>query len=122
MTPMDYMRISLANFNILIPQIQSGACHQFEFMNIRGHECFNCTAPLWYGKLKISYTQTVTKTSVNSTKRLVQFTAKTTLAVMTLLIHYTDVRLDLTPLLNFGWMTSETMPSLLFSAALDDRA
>ena len=73
-------------------------------------------------KLKISYTQTVTQISVNSTKRLVQFTAKTTLAVMTLLIHYTDVRLDLTPLLNFGWMTSETMPSLLFSAPLDYRA
>lgn len=48
MTPMDYMRTSLANFNILIPQSQSGACHQFEFMNIPGHECFNCTAPLWY--------------------------------------------------------------------------
>lgn len=55
-------------------------------------------------------------------KRLVQFTAKTTLAVMTLLIHYTDVRLDLTPLLNFGWMASETMPSLLFYFLLDDRA
>ena len=64
-------------------------------------------------KLKISYTQTVTKISVKSTKRLVQFTAKTNLAVMTLLIHYTDVRLDLTPLLSFGWMASETMSSLL---------
>ena len=50
MTPMDYMRTSLANFNILIPQSQSGTCHQFEFMNIRGLECFNCTEPLWYGK------------------------------------------------------------------------
>ena len=46
----DYMRTSLANFNILIPQSQSGTCHQFEFMNIRGHECLNCTAPLWYEK------------------------------------------------------------------------
>ncbi|CAH3018972.1 unnamed protein product, partial [Porites evermanni] len=50
MTPTDYKQTSLANFNILIPQSQSGTCHQFEFMNIRGHECFNCTAPLWYGK------------------------------------------------------------------------
>ena len=22
-------------------------------MNIRGHECFNCIAPLWYGKAEI---------------------------------------------------------------------
>ena len=71
-------------------------------------------------KMKTPCTQIVTIISVNSTERLVQFPAKTTLEVMVLLIHYIVVRWDLTPLLRSGWVASETMPSLLYSAALED--
>ena len=71
-------------------------------------------------KMKILCTQMVTKISVNSTERLVQFIMKTTLEVMVLLIHYIVVRRDLTPLLRSGWVASETMPPLLFSAALEE--
>ena len=71
-------------------------------------------------KMKIPCTQIVTKISVNSTERLVQFITKTTLEVMVLLIHYIVVRRDLTPLLRSGWVASETMPPLLFSAALEE--
>ena len=69
-------------------------------------------------KMKVPCTQIVTKISVNSTERLVQFITKTTLVVMVLLIHYTVVRRDLTPLLRSGWVASETMPPL--SAALEE--
>ena len=71
-------------------------------------------------KMKILCTQMVTKISVNSTERLVQFIMKTTLEVMVLLIHYIVVRRDLTPLLRSGWVACETMPPLLFSAALEE--
>ena len=71
-------------------------------------------------KMKTPCTQIVTIISVNSTERLVQFPAKTTLEVMVLLIHYIVVRWDLTPLLRSGWVASETMASLLYSAALED--
>ena len=91
-------------------------------MNIRGHECFNCTAPLWYGKAEIFlHTDSDTNICELNVKTIAVY-SETTLVVVTLLIHYTDVRLDLTTLLNFGWMASETMPSLLFSVPLDDRA
>ena len=44
----DYMRTSLAVCNIItLPAAVSAKCFQFKFINIRGHECFNCTAPLW---------------------------------------------------------------------------
>ena len=46
----DYMRTSLADCNILTMQKELGTCFQFEFINIRGHECFNCTVPLWNQK------------------------------------------------------------------------
>ena len=46
----DYMRTSLADCNILTMQKEYGTCFQFEFINIRGHECFNCTVPLWNEK------------------------------------------------------------------------
>ena len=47
----DYMRTSLAHCNILtLPTVVNGACFQFEFINIRGHECVNCTVPLWQSK------------------------------------------------------------------------
>ena len=59
-------------------------------------------------KMKIPCTQIVTKISVNSTERLVQFITKTTLEVMVLLIHYIVVRRDLTPPLRSGWVASET--------------
>ena len=42
------MRTSLANCNILtLPTNVFGQCFQFEFINVRGHECVNCTVPLW---------------------------------------------------------------------------
>ena len=45
------MRTSLANCNILtLPTYFYGQCFQFEFINIRGHECVNCTVPLWQSK------------------------------------------------------------------------
>ena len=71
-------------------------------------------------KMEVLCTQIVTKISVNSTERLVQFITKTTSEVMVLLIHYIVVRRDLTPLLRSGWVASETMPRLLFSAALEE--
>ena len=44
----DYMRTSLADCNILtLPTGVDGTCYLFEFINIRGHECVNCTVPLW---------------------------------------------------------------------------
>ena len=47
----DYMRTSQANCNILtLPENYNDQCFQFEFINIRGHECVNCTVPLWYKK------------------------------------------------------------------------
>ena len=42
------MRTSLADCNILtLPTGVDGACFLFKFINIRGHECVNCTVPLW---------------------------------------------------------------------------
>ena len=64
------MKTSLANFNILSPQTQSGTCHKFEFMNIRGHECLNCTAPLWYEKDENSL-------HTDSDKNICEFNGKT---------------------------------------------
>ena len=47
----DYMRTSLANFDIMnIPAPISAKCYQFEIINIRGYECASCTAPLWNRK------------------------------------------------------------------------
>ncbi|CAH3032749.1 unnamed protein product [Porites lobata] len=47
----DYMRTSLANCNVLtLPTNFYGQCFQFEFINIRGHECVDCTVPLWQNK------------------------------------------------------------------------
>ena len=44
----DYMRTSLANFDIInIPVPISGKCYQFKILNIQGYECVLCTAPLW---------------------------------------------------------------------------
>ena len=67
------MRTSLANFNILIPQSQSGTCHQFEFMNIRGTNVLTARHHSGMKKMKVLCTQIATKISVNSTERLVQF-------------------------------------------------
>ena len=46
----DYMRTSLTDCNILTLQTEHGTCFQFEFVNIRGNECFNCTLSLWNEK------------------------------------------------------------------------
>ena len=46
----DYMRTSLADCNILTLPTHHGTCFNFELINIRGHECVNCTAPLWNEK------------------------------------------------------------------------
>ena len=46
----DYMRTSLTDCNILTLKALIGTCLKFELINIRGHECVNCTAPIWYKK------------------------------------------------------------------------
>ncbi len=47
----DYMRTSLADFDIMnIQEPITGVCSEFEFINIRGYECVSCTAPLWNRK------------------------------------------------------------------------
>ena len=46
----DYIRTSLTDCNILTLQTEYGTCFQFEFVNIRGHECFNCTLSLYNEK------------------------------------------------------------------------
>ena len=46
----DYIRTSLTDCNILTLQTVPGTCFQFEFVNIRGNECFNCTLSLWNEK------------------------------------------------------------------------
>jgi len=46
----DYMRTSLRDCNILTLLTELGTCFQFEFINIRGNECFNCTLSLWNQK------------------------------------------------------------------------
>ena len=46
----DYMRTSLADCNILTMQKVHRTCFQFEFINIRGHNCSSCTVPLWNEK------------------------------------------------------------------------
>lgn len=47
----DYMRNSLANFDIINKKkMLTGQCFQFEIINIRGYECVFCTAPLWNRK------------------------------------------------------------------------
>ncbi|KAL9968535.1 hypothetical protein ACROYT_G020642 [Oculina patagonica] len=47
----DYMRTSLADFDIMnIQEPIIAECYQFEIINIRGYECVSCTAPLWNRK------------------------------------------------------------------------
>ena len=63
----DYMRTSLANFNIMnIPAPISAKCYQFEIINIRGYECVSCTVPLWNKK-------SVSSLHTNSSRNVCQF-------------------------------------------------
>ena len=47
----DYLRASLKDFDIIrqVPKVNSG-CRPYEYVNIRGNECVNCTARTWYKK------------------------------------------------------------------------
>ncbi|PFX34675.1 uncharacterized protein LOC111324171 [Stylophora pistillata] len=47
----DYLRASLEDFDIIrdVPTNKS-ACRPYEYVNIRGNECVNCTADTWYEK------------------------------------------------------------------------
>ena len=38
----DYLRAKTANLNIL--QLKSSLCVKMEYINIRGYDCYNCTA------------------------------------------------------------------------------
>ena len=41
----DYIRANLTENNILLnPRAENGYCAKYEFVNIRGHHCVNCTA------------------------------------------------------------------------------
>ena len=45
----DYLRASLEDFDIIrdVP-IVTDDCRRYEYVNIRGNECVNCTARTWY--------------------------------------------------------------------------
>ena len=47
----DYLRASLEHFDIVrdVPTIEE-TCRPYEYVNIRGNECVNCTARTWYKK------------------------------------------------------------------------
>ena len=55
----DYLRSNFDNFDLLDASSDGkGKCMEYEFLNIRGIECSNCTAATWYGlynKVYISY-------------------------------------------------------------------
>ncbi|XP_022781708.1 uncharacterized protein LOC111322794 [Stylophora pistillata] len=47
----DYLRASLEDFDIIIDQpMMIKVCWPYEYVNIRGNECVNCTARTWYKK------------------------------------------------------------------------
>ena len=45
----DYLRASLEDFDIIreVPK-ENGGCRPYEYVNIRGNECVNCTTRTWY--------------------------------------------------------------------------
>ncbi|PFX34616.1 hypothetical protein AWC38_SpisGene487 [Stylophora pistillata] len=47
----DYLRASLEDFDIIrdVPTVVN-TCRPYEYVNIRGNECENCTAATWYKK------------------------------------------------------------------------
>ena len=47
----DYLRASLKDFDIIrdVPTVKD-VCRPYEYVNIRGNECVNCTARTWYKK------------------------------------------------------------------------
>ena len=46
----DYLRSNFDNFDLLDASSDAkGICMEYEFLNIRGIECSNCTAATWYG-------------------------------------------------------------------------
>ena len=47
----DYLRASLKDFDIIreVPK-GNGGCRPYEYVNIRGNECVNCTTRTWYQK------------------------------------------------------------------------
>ena len=56
----DYFRAIFNNFDLLDASTNYGygICREYEFLNIRGIECSNCTAATWYGlinKVHLSY-------------------------------------------------------------------
>ena len=49
----DYMRASFADNDIIGASQPESDCRMYEFINIRGNECTNCTAKTWYRPLHI---------------------------------------------------------------------
>ena len=49
----DYMRASFADNDIIGASQPTHGCRMYEFINIRGNECTNCTARTWYRPLHI---------------------------------------------------------------------
>jgi len=47
----DYIRVSLKNLNLLQEPTESGFCLLTEFVNVRGHECFNCTVLIFHSSV-----------------------------------------------------------------------
>ena len=47
----DYLRASLEDFDIIrdVPTVKD-VCRPYEYVNIRGNKCVNCTAMTWYKK------------------------------------------------------------------------
>ena len=47
----DYLRASFADFDIVrVTPTVTDSCQKYEFVNIRGNECVNCTSATWYRK------------------------------------------------------------------------
>ena len=47
----DYLRASLEDFDIIRQvYIVNHDCRRYEYVNIRGNECVNCTTRTWYKK------------------------------------------------------------------------
>ena len=47
----DYIRVSLKSLNLLEEPTESELCVLSEFVNVRGHACFNCTVLIGYSSV-----------------------------------------------------------------------